>query len=210
MVIVNPPSRAIPLSNGWDQIFMTYKWGWSDPIIIRSQVLGAHPPICFQGFLTSLLDRCVGGFSPSRGWFKLDHFHPGISPALATQLWPSSDGPLWKAVFFPPDEAFTISLTLPETNSLHLKMDGWNTSFLLGRPIFRGYVSFRDFIVFCLFSSFLVEEKPNNGKTSSPGLFWRTSPSLDSGNCMSRQVFQKSLQVIKIEWRGALPSFLWP
>ena len=26
----------------------------------------------------------------------------------------------------------------------HLKMDGWNTSFLLGRPIFRGYVSFRE------------------------------------------------------------------
>ena len=23
-------------------------------------------------------------------------------------------------------------------------MDGWNTSFLLGRPIFRGYVSFRE------------------------------------------------------------------
>ena len=26
----------------------------------------------------------------------------------------------------------------------HLKMDGWKTSFLLGRPIFRGYVSFRE------------------------------------------------------------------
>ena len=34
--------------------------------------------------------------------------------------------------------------TLPETNSSPLKMDGWNTTFLLGRPIFRGYVSFRD------------------------------------------------------------------
>ena len=34
--------------------------------------------------------------------------------------------------------------TLPETNSLHLKMDGWKTSFLLGRPIFRCYVSFRE------------------------------------------------------------------
>ncbi len=33
--------------------------------------------------------------------------------------------------------------TFPETNSLlHLKMDGWNISFLLGWPIFRGYVSF--------------------------------------------------------------------
>ena len=34
--------------------------------------------------------------------------------------------------------------TLPETNSSHLKMDGWNTTFLLERPIFRGYVSFRE------------------------------------------------------------------
>ena len=34
--------------------------------------------------------------------------------------------------------------TLPETNSLHLKIDGWNTTFLLGRPIFRFYVSFRE------------------------------------------------------------------
>ncbi len=33
--------------------------------------------------------------------------------------------------------------TLPETNSSHLKMDGWNTNVLLGWPIFRGYVSFR-------------------------------------------------------------------
>ena len=35
-------------------------------------------------------------------------------------------------------------ITLPETNSSPLKMDGWNTSFLLGWPIFRGYVSFRE------------------------------------------------------------------
>ena len=34
--------------------------------------------------------------------------------------------------------------TLPETNGLHLEMDGWNTTFLLGKPIFRGYVSFRE------------------------------------------------------------------
>ena len=34
--------------------------------------------------------------------------------------------------------------TLPETNSSPLKMDGLNTTFLLGRPIFRGYVSFRE------------------------------------------------------------------
>ena len=34
--------------------------------------------------------------------------------------------------------------TLPKTNSSPLKMDGWNTTFLLGRLIFRGYVSFRE------------------------------------------------------------------
>ena len=32
----------------------------------------------------------------------------------------------------------SLKLTWP------LKMDGWKTSFLLGRPIFRGYVSFRE------------------------------------------------------------------
>ena len=34
--------------------------------------------------------------------------------------------------------------TLPETNSSHLRMDGWKISFLLGWPVFRGYVSFRE------------------------------------------------------------------
>ena len=36
-------------------------------------------------------------------------------------------------------------ITLPETNSLHMKMDGWNTivSFL-GWPIFRCYVGFME------------------------------------------------------------------
>ena len=34
--------------------------------------------------------------------------------------------------------------TLPETNSSHLKMDGWNTTFLSGWPIFRCHVSFRE------------------------------------------------------------------
>ena len=29
-------------------------------------------------------------------------------------------------------------------------MDGWNTTFLLGRPIFRGYVSFREGIFIAL------------------------------------------------------------
>ena len=34
--------------------------------------------------------------------------------------------------------------SLKLTASLPLKMDGWNTTFLLGRPIFRCYVSFRE------------------------------------------------------------------
>ena len=33
--------------------------------------------------------------------------------------------------------------TFPETNIL-LKINGWNTTFLLGRPMFRGYASFRE------------------------------------------------------------------
>ena len=33
--------------------------------------------------------------------------------------------------------------TLPKTN-IAPEMDGWNTSFLLGNPIFSGYVSFRE------------------------------------------------------------------
>ena len=43
----------------------------------------------------------------------------------------------------------TENITLPETNGLHLNMDGWNTIFLLGWPIFRGYVSFRECITVC-------------------------------------------------------------
>ena len=31
-----------------------------------------------------------------------------------------------------------LGYALPETNSLHLKMDGWNTSFLLGPGLFSG------------------------------------------------------------------------
>ena len=32
--------------------------------------------------------------------------------------------------------------TLPETNSSHLKMDGWERLLILGRPVFKGYVDF--------------------------------------------------------------------
>ena len=41
-------------------------------------------------------------------------------------------------------ESYKNACTLPETNSSPLKNDGWNASFLLGWPIFRGYVSFRE------------------------------------------------------------------
>ena len=34
--------------------------------------------------------------------------------------------------------------TVPETKKKHLYIGGWKTTFLLRRPIFRGYVSFRD------------------------------------------------------------------
>jgi len=43
----------------------------------------------------------------------------------------------------------TVFFPLPETNSLtHLKMNGWkwleDDPFLLERPIFRGYVGFKE------------------------------------------------------------------
>ena len=41
-------------------------------------------------------------------------------------------------------QGFMQVFTLPETKRSPLKMDGWNTTFLLGRPIFRGYVSFTE------------------------------------------------------------------
>ena len=43
------------------------------------------------------------------------------------------------------------SATLRETNSSHLKMDGWKTTFLLGWPIFRGYVGFREGVFYLLY-----------------------------------------------------------
>ena len=38
----------------------------------------------------------------------------------------------------------TEGVTLPETNSSHLKIDPWKRRFLLETTIFRGYVSFRE------------------------------------------------------------------
>ena len=42
----------------------------------------------------------------------------------------------------------------------HLKMDGWNTSFLLGWPIFRCYVSFRE----CIYQGNGSCKNPPNAK----------------------------------------------
>ncbi len=72
---------------------------------------------------------------------------------LHNRIFQTSDGeteyfPIVKSWF----EAISDPLwsnTLPETNSSPLKMDGWNTTFLLGRPIFRGYVSFREGNIHC-------------------------------------------------------------
>ena len=46
---------------------------------------------------------------------------------------------LWPSVIF---GGFFCSVgTLPETNSSPLKMDGWNTTFLLGPGLFSGAMS---------------------------------------------------------------------
>ena len=77
---------------------------------------------------------------------------------LPCSLWPLFS---WSSLFQPPSWPWNMSLptlqmlspikrirgrhlknlfvgTLPKTNSSPLKMDGWNTSFLLGWPTFRG------------------------------------------------------------------------
>ncbi len=49
-----------------------------------------------------------------------------------------------------------LTTTLPKTNSSPLKMDGWNLSFFLGLPIFRGYVSFSEGICVSKTARFLL------------------------------------------------------
>ena len=55
-----------------------------------------------------------------------------------------TSGGFWRVKNRMMNSKFCLVISLPETNSSHLKMDGWNTRFLLGRPIFRCYVSFRE------------------------------------------------------------------
>ena len=80
-----------------------------------------------------------------------------------------------------------LSGTLPETNSSHLKIDGWNKSFPCGIPYFQGRtVSFREctrtpfFLqvccrcinVSCWFSEFLLSDPWTNENCSTPSR-WR-------------------------------------
>ncbi len=53
-----------------------------------------------------------------------------------------NSGPKQPMSFFQTSSIYIVILSLKLT--WHLKMDGWNTSFLLGWPILRGYVSFRE------------------------------------------------------------------
>ena len=61
----------------------------------------------------------------------------GLATLLVLQ--PAQTLNVWCIYLHLPPKVSTVNVgTLPETNSSHLKMDGWNTGFLLGRPIFRG------------------------------------------------------------------------
>ena len=68
-------------------------------------------------------------FSMKRGWKKSDQNclsgkHFWINPRYGAKS--------------PPVFLKNGIPSLPETNGLHLKMDGWKTTFLLGSPIFEG------------------------------------------------------------------------
>ncbi len=81
-------------------------------------------------------------------WPRGHRFHrvPRFKKKTVNLIWVALD--LWRmlqCLFFwdwtQGCQSFIPSLKLTFSP---LKMDGWNTIFLLGRPIFRGYVSFRE------------------------------------------------------------------
>ena len=131
-------------------------YGW---FTWKSAGKGDEPNLDFPSFSASMFTknpdpsrsiRIDGRNIPSleydcRGSPKKD-----IPGSLGVKLWgvysiPSLPNTLWVGVWVSPAKAFRGSKhLLTETNSSHLKMDDWNTSFLLGWPIFRCYVSFRD------------------------------------------------------------------
>ena len=80
----------------------------------------------YWGLSTSLANKSLECERQLRTGFNLIHDQP--SSKLTWQ---------WKITIFHRGD------TLPETN-IALRIDGWKTSFLLGSPIFRGYVSFRE------------------------------------------------------------------
>ena len=73
------------------------------------------------------------------------------SHSVSVEPWIPIEIGRWIGGFLKPPAPYLhkqdFEVTLPETNSSPLKMDGWNTSFLLGWPMFRGYVSFRQGIL---------------------------------------------------------------
>ena len=69
-------------------------------------------------------------------WVVSLHWNFGTPEKKADDLLPCLDEPRAKCL---------VNLGIPSLKlTWHLKMDGWNTTFLLGRPIFRGYVCFRE------------------------------------------------------------------
>ncbi len=88
------------------------------------------------------LPGSVGHSQPPTDWGSQWPFAKVILIVASTNSWKLSQN--WALERLGGWYFFIESGPLPETNSLHLKVDGWNTSFLLGWPIFSGYVSFRE------------------------------------------------------------------
>ena len=70
-----------------------------------------------------------------RGVWGTSYLAIGAQPCFLPKLPTLGGGTMYGTYFIA-----TAHYTLPETDSSHLKMDDWKTSFLLGMPIFRGYV----------------------------------------------------------------------
>ena len=68
---------------------------------------------------------------------------PGDSSVFFVKVFQPGEYSTWLHQISP----FQFSMTKLHSLKLScspLQMDGWNTTFLLGKPIFRGYVSFRE------------------------------------------------------------------
>ena len=58
-------------------------------------------------------------------------------------------------------------ITLPETNSSHLNIDGWKMSFLLGWPIFRGELLVSGSVLLYCYYVGIAKNPATVGKQSS-------------------------------------------